>query len=413
MTKKSQYSMFHCDKKSNIQRVKKRCLNIFCLFTFTLFFFGSGLNAQTNFIPGVIRIIVHDTLLIPTDSRPSNNSQFTEILNDFNISNISKPLHFAKTVELRRLYQLQTEYNEDSLAIALLRLQEISDLFLSIEKCPIPVNLYSPSDYMWSVIDVVPGLQVGDDYGNIHHGKYIYLTNTLNEDASFNIDFTCRDNSLNLINDAELTLNFQATDWSEIQKYFINNDDFEVLRENIVRIVNPNAHISNLLLEANSRIPLFIGVNFLSDKLNESSPDVISYLFDIHQFYTDSNVYVGGDHFSINRYKRVPFDANAGENRIIDAGESVELSAIQINEVALYNWYDENNNLISTGKDLSIDPIITTKYRLEVITSDGFKDYDEVEVKVNPSLIVSISPNPASNLFKLITLPKTRTLHTL
>ena len=37
-------------------------------------------------------------------------------------------------------------------------------------------------------------------------------------------------------------------------------------------------------------------------------------------------------------------------------------------------------------------------YKLEIITDfDGFKDYDEVEVTVNPYLLQSLIPNPASN----------------
>ena len=55
-------------------------------------------------------------------------------------------------------------------------------------------------------------------------------------------------------------------------------------------------------------------------------------------------------------------------------------------------------NLIYEGTAFSIAPEVTRKYKLEVITdADGFKDYDEMEVKVNPFWIESISPNPASN----------------
>ena len=42
---------------------------------------------------------------------------------------------------------------------------------------------------------------------------------------------------------------------------------------------------------------------------------------------------------------------------------------------------------------------VATKYKLEVIaTSDGFKDYTEVEIKLKPSFIDLIYPNPTSNV---------------
>jgi len=78
-------------------------------------------------------------------------------------------------------------------------------------------------------------------------------------------------------------------------------------------------------------------------------------------------------------------------------GESVTLTAEQINEAAEYNWYDADGNLIYTGASLSVSPEVTEKYKLEVVAdADGFKDYDEVEVKVNRYKIVSLSPNPAN-----------------
>src|SRR5690606_4402093 len=53
---------------------------------------------------------------------------------------------------------------------------------------------------------------------------------------------------------------------------------------------------------------------------------------------------------------------------------------------------------IYTGLDPTVSPMITTTYKLEVITeTDGFKDYDEVTVNVNPYQIQSMIPNPANS----------------
>ena len=47
---------------------------------------------------------------------------------------------------------------------------------------------------------------------------------------------------------------------------------------------------------------------------------------------------------------------------------------------------------------LTIHVTVTKKYKLEIITdTDGYKDYAEVEVKIKPSRIDNISPNPSSN----------------
>ena len=67
--------------------------------------------------------------------------------------------------------------------------------------------------------------------------------------------------------------------------------------------------------------------------------------------------------------------------------------------MALYNWHDTTGDLIHQG---TVSPAVAEKYKLGVIASDGFKDYDEVEVKLNPNYFGQTSfnkiiPNPVSN----------------
>ena len=82
----------------------------------------------------------------------------------------------------------------------------------------------------------------------------------------------------------------------------------------------------------------------------------------------------------------------------IDKNETITLSAAQINEAAVYNWYDPEGNLIYTGKDLTVSADVTKKYKLEIVAdADGFKDYDEVDVTVNQFYLKTIVPNPATN----------------
>src|SRR5690606_19906216 len=134
--------------------------------------------------------------------------------------------------------------------------------------------------------------------------------------------------------------------------------------------------------------------SFLIERITEQQ----HFMYHVRQYLTADNSLLGGVHFEINRYERDPFKADAGDDKEIKEGESVAINAIPINESAIYNWYDQEGNLIYEGSAFSISLEITRKYKLEVITdTDGFKDYDEMEVKVNPFWIENISPNPASS----------------
>ncbi|MEZ4778344.1 MAG: hypothetical protein R2786_03080 [Flavobacteriaceae bacterium] len=92
------------------------------------------------------------------------------------------------------------------------------------------------------------------------------------------------------------------------------------------------------------------------------------------------------------------FDANAGNDETINKNETITINAGDINQSAIYNWYDPEGNLLYTGTDLTITPQMTKTYKLEVVSSiSGFKDYDEVTVSVNPYFIDTLIPNPASS----------------
>src|SRR5699024_3352329 len=68
----------------------------------------------------------------------------------------------------------------------------------------------------------------------------------------------------------------------------------------------------------------------------------------------------------------------------------------------VYNWYNAEGNLIYSGSSLNISPEFTQTYKLEVIAGlDGYKDYDEVNISVNPFAITKLVPNPASSNLRL------------
>ncbi|MBO7540555.1 MAG: hypothetical protein J6T33_02710, partial [Bacteroidales bacterium] len=70
----------------------------------------------------------------------------------------------------------------------------------------------------------------------------------------------------------------------------------------------------------------------------------------------------------------------------------------QINEDAIYRWYDKQRNFLYEGSNYSVVPLQTSEYILEVTAeSDGYRDLDTVKVTMMPGIIHSITPNPVSD----------------
>lgn len=161
------------------------------------------------------------------------------------------------------------------------------------------------------------------------------------------------------------------------------------------KVVNGNNVIlDNISLNPNETGFLQIDFNFLTKELTDKN----NYVYHIIQKDKETGQIIGGKTFAIKKDVRPIFIADAGEIKDVDKNEPIIISASQISELAIYNWYDTDGNLVFTGKDLSISTEEAKKYKLEVIaTADGFKDYAEVEVHIKPSILNTITPNPASN----------------
>jgi hypothetical protein len=155
-----------------------------------------------------------------------------------------------------------------------------------------------------------------------------------------------------------------------------------------------NMTFNNILFDSNEIGTLNVKFNFLTSQLSAKK----DFVYHVIQRDAVTNEIIGGETYEVHKRQRPVFDADAGTDEEINKNESVTINASQINEAAVYNWYDPDGNLIFTGTDLTVSPDVTQTYKLEIITDfDGFKDYDEVEVTVNPYLLQSLIPNPASN----------------
>jgi serine protease len=159
-------------------------------------------------------------------------------------------------------------------------------------------------------------------------------------------------------------------------------------------VTNNHVLINTISLNANELTTLKLNFNFLTEQLTDKS----KYIYHIIQRDVATNEIVSAVSFEINKEPRPVFEAIADDIEK-DRNEVITISAEQISEPALYNWYDTDGNLIYQGKDLTVATQVAQKYKLEVIaTADGFKDYTEVEVKLKPSILSFIAPNPATDV---------------
>ncbi len=154
-----------------------------------------------------------------------------------------------------------------------------------------------------------------------------------------------------------------------------------------------NVIVDNILFNANEIGTLRLDFNFLTKELTDKT----NYAYHVIQKDAITGQVIGGETFIINKSPRPIFEAEAPD-KDVDLNQAITISAEDINEPAIYNWYDDEGNLIFQGKELQIANAVAEKYKLEVIsTVDGFKDYAEVEVTLKPSILENIAPNPTIN----------------
>ena len=108
---------------------------------------------------------------------------------------------------------------------------------------------------------------------------------------------------------------------------------------------------------------------------------------------------IGGELYHIIKPLRNPFYADAGSDMRVDVGETVTLQAKNIGEEAIYRWYDQNGELICDEQECEIEVNREQTCKLEVTAlADGYKDYDKVNISINPcGKIKSMFPNPVSD----------------
>ncbi|WP_104735973.1 S8 family serine peptidase [Hanstruepera ponticola] len=129
--------------------------------------------------------------------------------------------------------------------------------------------------------------------------------------------------------------------------------------EKVKLVKGDNVVLDDILFEPNEMGLLTLKFNFLTEELTDKT----KYTYHIIQKEKSTDEIIGGETFVIKKIPRPLFLANAGDNLAINQNETITLSAEQINEAAVYNWYDMEGNLIYQGKDLTVSSDVTKKYR--------------------------------------------------
>jgi serine protease len=243
-------------------------------------------------------------------------------------------------------------------------------------------------------------IQVYYDYFNDNGGHFperVVVSNPFDEAHSFRLELVKEVTETGKAIYEEAEVNIKMDDvlynaWQRGGKVEQNLEQTADAKKQIVE--NNHVLIDNIQLNPLEQGSVTIDFSFLA----KEATDKRNFKYHIVQRDLATNEIIGVETYNINKKPRPVFEADAGDDKEKDRNETITISARQISEPAIYNWYDTDGNLIFTGKNLTVANDVAKKYKLEVIaTSDGFKDYSEVEVKLKPSTLNAIAPNPATD----------------
>ncbi len=285
------------------------------------------------------------------------------------------------------------DLNENPWHFCLLaRIESIDDPMTFPESILIIENVRNNNNLGWkntTVVDIVPNTPT--------IGGLVAVSNPFSSSKTYNLELFPEAGEFGkaLYQEAEIGVEmdevlYQA--WSRGNKEKSNLKATSNDRKFIA--TDKPARIENIQFHPNEYGTAYLTFNFLTKEISNKQ----NYTYHLAQIDASNNKVIGGETFEIRKQPRSGFLADAGNDKEIDRSDSVTLEATDINEDAVYNWYDVDGNLIYTGTSLTVTPQFTQQYQLEVISNlDGLKDYDELQVTVNPYKIESLVPNPAAS----------------
>lgn len=247
-----------------------------------------------------------------------------------------------------------------------------------------------------TIVNILPGIIGGSWPDDRLVGATVAIGNASDEAGRFDFEFSAPKNIYDesITELAEVRLTLDETTWQKWEDGGFKGANLRISREDRDQLLieQPIARLENLTYLPHERSLLNVSFSMLTKQVSHEGA------FDFHLVQKDAltQEVLGGEKYHITYPFREGFSANAGDDMEVPANETVQLIASDIFEDAIYNWYDQEGNLIHTGKEISVTSEINRKYKLEVIAeADGFKDYDEIEVRIKLGEIIMISPNPA------------------
>lgn len=276
------------------------------------------------------------------------------------------------------------------------RIETVNDPMTFLETDDLVENVINNNNIAWknvSIVDDIPNVTTSTST----YGAVVSVQNPFSETRDFSLELIKEESETGkpIYEESEVGVKMDNIIYHAWVKGGKESENLLNTIDEKKKLVNNNhVLIDNIRFDPKEIGTVYLSFNFLAKELTEKS----KFTYHVIQRDKTTNKIIGGETYIIKKKPRALFVANAGSNIEIDKNQPITISAEQINEAAIYNWYDSDGNLIYVGKDLTVSSEITKKYRLEVVaTKDGFKDYDEVEVKLTPSEIEGLSPNPASN----------------
>ncbi len=255
----------------------------------------------------------------------------------------------------------------------------------------LPDNVKNNNNIAWkntTVIDIIPNTPT--------IGGLVAVSNPFTTTKTYSLELFSESNESGkaIYDEAEVTIEMDEiifNGWEIGNKTganFITTTDEKKLIAGGNQMIFDNIHLA-----PHDYGTVYLTFNFLSKELTNKT----KYTYHVIQRDKATNQIVGGETYEVRKQPRSGFTADAGDSKEINQSESVTIEAANINEDAVYNWYSSEGNLIATGSTITVSPEFTKEYKLEIISNlDGIKDYDEVEVKVNPYHIQNMVPNPVS-----------------
>ncbi len=252
-----------------------------------------------------------------------------------------------------------------------------------------------------TVVDVYPGKPrpIAADGSMLPYGGHLDLVNPKAVPMAYDFVFEIPDRATAshlITSDAEVSLRFfnSATYAQFVNAGAFNQQGVIQVGNNTVLLKQPRIAFQNIPMPAGARWPVYVGFSFLADSMNNNR----EYHYRSSAWSTGQGSHrLGSENYTIRKTARSPFGADAGPDKLVAKNSTTTVSAEDIGETAIYNWYDSEGNLVHIGKNLVLTPEMTERYRLEVLAdADGWKDYDSVEVKVKSGTLGTLAPNPTS-----------------